>query len=205
MTRLSDALFTTTQQRALAFLYGHPDRSFYTNEILRVTGMGVATVKRELDRMRAAGILRMARVGNQHHYQADPRCPIYAELIGIVKKTVGVTEPIRAALKLVADRIVWAFIFGSVASGKESAGSDIDLLIVGDLGFSEVANALYPLQAELGREVNPKLYMEPEWRQLRASDDAFIREIMAKPRIDVIGGENGSGQSRGDQPGAHRR
>ena len=121
MTRLSDALFTTTQQRALALLYGHPDRSFYTNEILRVTGMGVATVKRELDRMRAAGILRMARVGNQHHYQADPRCPIYAELIGIVKKTVGVTEPIRAALKLVADRIVWAFIFGSVASGKESA------------------------------------------------------------------------------------
>ncbi|MHB8252513.1 MAG: nucleotidyltransferase domain-containing protein [Acidiferrobacter sp.] len=163
MTQLSDALFTVTQQRVLGLLYGQPDRSFYAKEILRITGMGVATIKRELDRMLAAGVLRMTRIGNQHHYQADPRCPIYAELIGIVKKTVGLPEPIRATLAPLADRIAWAFIFGSVARGKESAGSAIDLMIVGDVGFSEVANALYPLQAELGREVNPKLYLKSEW------------------------------------------
>jgi DNA-binding MarR family transcriptional regulator len=90
MSQLGDALFTTTQQQVLGLLYGQPGRSFYIKEILRLTGMGVATIKRELDRMLAAGILRMTRIGNQHHYQANPQCPIYAELLGIVKKAIAV-------------------------------------------------------------------------------------------------------------------
>jgi uncharacterized protein len=98
MSQLSDALFTETQQKVLGLLYGQPNRSFYLKEILRLTGMGVATIKRELDRMLAAGILVMNKIGNQHHYQANPECPIYAELINIIKKTVGLTEPIREAL-----------------------------------------------------------------------------------------------------------
>lgn len=98
MSQLSDALFTETQQKVLGLLYGQPDRSFYTKEILRLTGMGVATIKRELDRMLAAGILSMTRIGNQHYYQANPQYPIYGELLGIVKKTFGVTEVIRRAL-----------------------------------------------------------------------------------------------------------
>ncbi len=111
MSQLSDALFTETQQKVLGLLYGQPNRSFYTKEILRQTGMGVATIKRELDRMLAAGILCMTRIGNQHHYQADPRCPIYGELLGIVKKTFGVTEVIRRALEPLAGKIDWAFIW----------------------------------------------------------------------------------------------
>ncbi len=98
MSQLSNALFTETQQKVLGLLYGQPERSFYTKEILRRTGMGVATIKRELDRMLAAGILSMTRIGNQHHYQANPQCPIYGELLAIVKKTFGVTEVIRLAL-----------------------------------------------------------------------------------------------------------
>ncbi len=89
MSQLSDALFTETQKKVLGLLYGQPERSFYTKEILRLTGMGVATIKRELDRMLAAGILTMTKVGNQHHYQANPACPIYGELVGIVRKTIG--------------------------------------------------------------------------------------------------------------------
>lgn len=184
---LSDTLFTETQQKVLGLLYGHPDRSFYTKEILRLTGMGVATIKRELDRMLTAGILRMTRIGNQHHYQADPRCPIYGELLGIVKKTIGVTEVIRRALEPLAGKIDRAFIFGSVASGKETATSDIDLLIVGEARFSEVVSALYPVQETLGREVNPKIYRQEEWAQMKTAKDAFVTEVMAKPRIDVIG------------------
>jgi predicted nucleotidyltransferase len=94
----------------------------------------------------------MYKIGNQHHYQANPRCPIYAELIAIVKKTVGLTEPIREALSPLSKKIDWAFVFGSVASGKESSASDIDLMIIGDVSFSEVANTLYSMQEALGRE-----------------------------------------------------
>lgn len=187
MSQLSDALFTETQQKVLGLLYGQPNRSFYTKEILRQTGMGVATIKRELDRMLAAGILCMTRIGNQHHYQADPRCPIYGELLGIVKKTFGVTEVIRRALEPLAGKIDWAFIFGSVASGKDTATSDIDLLVLGEAGFAEVVSALYPVQATLGREVNPKIYRKEEWTRMKTANDAFVTEVLAKPRMDVIG------------------
>jgi predicted nucleotidyltransferase len=190
---LSDALFTETQQRVLGLLYGKPDRSFYVKEILRLTGMGVATIKRELDRMLAAGILHMTRIGNQHHYQANPQCPIYRELIGIVKKTFGVTEVIRQALEPLAEKIDWAFVFGSVASGKETATSDIDLLIIGDTGFAEVVSVLYPVQETLGREVNPKIYLTNEWTRMKTANDAFVTEVLAKPRMDVIGGGNEPG------------
>ncbi|MCU7877215.1 MAG: nucleotidyltransferase domain-containing protein [Candidatus Thiodiazotropha sp. (ex Lucinoma borealis)] len=190
MSQLSDALFTETQQKVLGLLYGQPDRSFYMKEILRLTGMGVATIKRELDRMLAAGILHMNKIGNQHHYQANPGCPIYGELITIVKKTVGLTEPIREALEPLSKKIDWAFVFGSVASGKESAASDIDLMIIGDLGFSEAANALYSIQEALGREVNPKIFRNNEWAKLEKDNDAFIKEVMDKPRMDVMGGKD---------------
>ena len=190
MSQLSDALFTATQQKVLGLLYGQPNRSFYTKEILRLTGMGVATIKRELDRMLAAGILSMTRIGNQHHYQANPQCPIYGELLGIVKKTFGVTEVIRRALEPLAGKIERAFIFGSVASGKEGAASDIDLLIISEVGFAEVVSALYPVQETLGREVNPKIYRREEWRRMMDAKDAFVTEVMAKPRLDVIGGDD---------------
>jgi len=191
MSQLGDALFTTTQQKVLGLLYVRPDKSFYTKEILRLTGMGVATIKRELDRMVAAGILTMTRIGNQHHYQANPECPIYHELLGIVKKTFGVADVIKLALSPLKGNIDWAFIFGSVASGKETSASDIDLMIIGDAGFSEAVTVLYSVQETLGREINPKIYRKEEWIQMLNNKDAFIKEVLAKPRMDVTGDGNG--------------
>jgi len=187
MSQLGDILFTETQRRLLGLLYGKPERSFYLKELLRMTGMGVATIKHELDRMRAAGMLRMNRIGNQHHYQADPACPIHDELLAIVRKTLGFTEAIREALTPLADRVEWAFVFGSAASGKDTAGSDIDLMIIGEAGFNEVVNALYPVQETLGREVNPKSYRRAEWTGLLDARDAFATGVMARPRLHVIG------------------
>lgn len=192
MSQLGDALFTETQQKVLGLLYGQPERSFYTKEILRLTGMGVATIKRELDRMLAAGILTMKKIGNQHHYQANRHCPIYEELIGIVKKTVGVTEVLRQALEPFAGKIAWAFVFGSVASSKERTGSDVDLLVVGDTAFGDVIAAVYDVQEILGREINPKVYSKKEWQKMRKEGDDFINRILSEPRLDVMGGPDES-------------
>lgn len=187
MGQLADALFTVTQQNVLRLLYVQPEKSFYLKEILRLTGMGVATIKRELDRMEAAGILGMTRIGNQHHYQANPECPIYQELLAIVKKTFGIADEISSALSSVSGKIDWAFIFGSVASGKETASSDVDLMIIGDIGFSEVVGMLYPVQEKLGREINPKIYSREEWTQMHNTKDVFFKEVLSKPRMDVMG------------------
>ena len=190
MSQLGDALFTTTQQKVLGLLYAQPDKSFYTKEILRLTGMGVATIKRELDRMVAAGILGMTKIGNQHHYQANPECPVYHELLGIVKKTFGVADVINLALSPLARHIDWAFIFGSVASGKETSASDIDLMIIGDVSFADAVGAIYSVQETLGREINPKIYRKEEWIQMRNNKDAFIKEVLAKSIMDVVGDDN---------------
>lgn len=195
MSQLSEALFTTTQQRVLDLLYNQPYRSFYTKELLRATGMGVATIKRELDRMTAAGLLSLKRQGNQHHYQANPDCPIYNELRGIVRKTIGIVDVLYEALAPLADRIQWGFVFGSVASGRDSTGSDIDLMLIGDLSFAEAVTVLHPAQETLSREVNPKVFRVGEWQRLLAENDAFIREVSRKPRLDIVGNWNEPGES----------
>ena len=193
MSKLSDALFSVTQQKVLSLLFTQPNKSFYVKEILRLTGMGVATIKRELDRMRAAGILRMTKIGNQHHYQANPDCPIYLELSGLIKKTSGIVGSINSALSEMSDQIDWAFIYGSVASDKETADSDIDLMIIGAISFSQVVSLLYLVQKTLGREINPKIYSREEWIVMTKTKNAFANELLLKPRMDVIGDGHGLG------------
>jgi predicted nucleotidyltransferase len=187
MSQLGQALFTTTQQRLLALLYGHPERSFYTKEILRLTKMGVATIKRELDNMTAAGILKKFNIGNQLHYQANEHCPIYSELITIVYKTFGISDIIKTALMPLSDHITWAFIFGSIANNKEASLSDIDLMIIGELSFSDVVQALYSIQNLLAREINPKIYTKQEWEKLQLTNNVFVKDILEKTIINLIG------------------
>lgn len=191
--KLADAIFSKTQQRLLGLLYAQPGRSFYLKELLRLSGLGVATVKRELDRMVVAGILTRRHVGNQHHYQPDPHCPIYSELRDIVRKTVAIVPVMREALEPLDHAIRQAFIYGSVASGRESSASDIDLLVVGDVSFAELVRAVYPLQETLGREINPRIFATEEWETMLREGDPFVGELMRKPRLDVIGSSHESG------------
>lgn len=187
MSLLGNSLFTTTQQNVLTILYGQPNKSFYTKEILRLTKMGVATIKRELDRMLKAGILTMRKIGNQHHYQANPDCPIFNEVLGIVNKTFGLADVIKIALIPLKDKIDCAFIFGSVAKSKETNSSDIDLMIIGDVSFGEVIQNLFSVQESLRRDINPKVYIKSDWNQLIENKDAFIKEVLSQPKINLIG------------------
>ncbi|RBL70725.1 nucleotidyltransferase domain-containing protein [Pseudomonas sp. MWU13-2625] len=185
---ISDALFTATQQKVLAMLYGKPDQSFYANEISRWAQVGKGSLMRELERMHGAGILTMSRRGNQTHYQANPECPIYTELLGIVRKTFGIAEQVRAALAPVSDQLVWAFIYGSVAKGSEHAGSDIDLMLIGEnLSYSDLMERLLPVEEYLGRTINPTLFTLVDWQARRAADNSFVVRVEQQDKIDLIG------------------
>ena len=191
MGLLSDALFTTTQQQVLGLLYTQPEKSFYTKEILRLTGMGVATIKRELDRMVNAGILHMSKIGNQHHYQANPDCPIYEELIAIVRKTFGIADAIRTALQPANASIVYAFIYGSIAKGTEKTKSDIDLLVIGNnLSYAGLMELLIPVEEKLGRPINPTVYSIPDFRKKRNAKNSFLTRVMKQEKIIVMGAED---------------
>lgn len=203
MVRLADALFTATQQKVLALLYGRPDRSFFTREILRATGMGVATIKRELDRMLAAGILRMRKLGNQHHYQANPECPIYDELLGIVRKTFGVADVLYDCLAPILNEISFAFVYGSVAKREDTSDSDIDVLVVTDrLAYAEVMNHLLQAEEQLGRAVNPTIYDTAQFRQKLAQKTSFLSRVKDQPKIWIKGTDDELGEP--GEPGKDR-
>ncbi|MFZ2289771.1 MAG: nucleotidyltransferase domain-containing protein [Halopseudomonas yangmingensis] len=185
---LSDALFSATQQKVLGLLYGRPDQSFYANEISRWAQVGKGSLMRELARLHSSGILTMSRQGNQTHYQANPECPIYAELLGIVRKTFGIAEQIRAALAPSAEQLVWAFVYGSIAKGSEHAGSDVDLMLIGEnLNYSDLMERLLPVEELLGRTINPTIYTLADWQAKKAAGNSFVARVEQQEKIDLIG------------------
>jgi len=188
LSKLADALFTKTQKNVLQILYGRADRSFYTKEILRMTGMGVHTIKRELDRMVEAGILTLNSVGNQKHYQANPACPLYEELISIVKKTVGVVDVLREALEPLKKDIQVAFVYGSMAKGQEKAESDIDLMLIGNkLSYTELMGLLIPAQEVMKRPVNPTVYSREEFENKVQQGNHFLERVLEQDKLLIIG------------------
>jgi predicted nucleotidyltransferase len=201
---LSAVLFPGYRRRVLGLLMLHPDEALHGREIARRTGLPSGTLTRELVRLAGVGLLKRERRGNQHLYSADRECPVFEEVAGILRKTSGMADVLAEALAPARSQIGAAFVFGSVAQGRERTGSDIDLIVVGDAGFAETVRLLHPAQRVLGREINPKVYGSREWAEKRAAPDAFLREVLAKPKIFVIGSERELGQSRRHKPRVSR-
>jgi predicted nucleotidyltransferase len=190
-TSLADALFSTTQQRVLGLLFGQPERSFYANELMALTGSGSGAVQRELARLAQSGLVTQQAIGRQKHYQANPHAPIFDELCGIASKTMGLAEPLRQTLAPLAPRIRAAFVYGSVARRQDTASSDIDLMILSDeVTYPDVFTALEEVSQRLGREVKPTIYSRKQWSQRLARGDGFVKRVLEQPRIWVIGDDN---------------
>ena len=188
---LADALFSKVQQRVLGLLFINADRSFYTNEIVRFVGCGIGAVQRELEKLAQSELVTIKKIGNQKHYQANPDTPIFAELRGIMLKTVGLADILRLALLPLSDKIQTAFIYGSIAKGNDTAKSDIDVLIVGtELAYADVYEALSAHETDLGRPVNPSIYSTQELQRKLAEENAFVSRVLEQPKIFLIGSEN---------------
>ena len=173
----------------LGLLLLHPEQQYHQREIARLTATLSGTLSRELAKLVDGGLLRKEAIGNQMHYRANRQCPIFEELASILRKTSGLADVLGEALLPLARQLQSAFVFGSMASGKAHAESDIDLLLIGDVTFSELIKVLYPLQETLGREINPKIYPRAEWQALIAQQGAFIQEVLHKPKVFIIGNE----------------
>lgn len=146
-------------------------------------------MSKELDRLHRAGLLERHRVGNLVQFCANQGHPVYSELSGLLRKTMGLADVLMMALANDSDRIKVAFVFGSVASSTENARSDVDVMVIGSLDFGSVVNRLYEAQQTLHREVNPKVYSVQEWFAKLQSDSSFVRDVLAKPKIFLIGSQ----------------
>ncbi len=185
---LASALFTATQQRVLALLFGQPDREFFVTEIIALAGSGRGAVQRELARLAGSGLAAVSRVGNRKHYRANPESPLFDEICSIVRKTIGLEESVRSALEPLTDRLILGLLFGSVVRGTDTAASDIDLLLVSDdLTLEAVYTALAPLERSLGRRVNPTVFTSAEFDKRRRAEAGFLTRILQGPHVVVAG------------------
>ena len=186
------------RRRILGLLLLRPDEALHGREIARRTGLAAGTITRELTRLAEAGLLKREKRGNQQVYSADTSGPIFAELASILRKTSGVADVLVQALAPLAAKLRLAFVFGSVASGSETAGSDIDLMLIGDVNFREVVELLFPVQATLGREVNPKAYSTVEFSE-KSQVEPYLADVLAKPKIFLIGNAHDLAELAGHQ------
>ncbi len=185
---IANALFTKVQQRVLAIFFGNPDRSFYANEVIALAESGTGAVQRELIRLAGAGLLTVNRVGKQKHYQANVSAPVFNELRGIVLKTSGLVDVVRAALAPILGEIEVAFVFGSVAKGVDKADSDIDLFVLSErLTYSDIFSVLEDAGTRLGRKINPTLYTRRDLDERLRKENAFIMRILSQPKLWILG------------------
>ena len=188
---LGAALFSGVQQRVLGTLFTHPDRSFYGNELERLTKSGRGALQRELARLRRVGLINMEVIGKQKHYQANRNAPIFEELHGIVVKTFGLADLLRNALLPLSGDVSVAFVYGSVAKRTDTAQSDIDLFVVSDrLSYSDLMRALEPAEARLARKINPTLQSGADLDRKRAEGNNFLIRVLEQPKIFIVGSED---------------
>ena len=194
---ISAAIFSDSQSRVFRWIFGQPERSYHLNELRRLTGLGSASLQRELGKLAEAGLVRSEKVGNLRVFQANTDSPVYDELAGLTRKTLGAQPLLQEALAPMKSNIDLAFIYGSVAKGTDTAKSDIDVVVVGNaLMLSDILKLLIPVEAQLGRRINPTLYTPAEYKRRRAQKDSFLGRVLAQPVIPLIGEARGHTRSR---------
>ena len=186
-----DALLSEARRELLALFLMRPGERLHLREAARRVRKAVGTVQRELASLEAAGILTKTVSGNRTYYEANTACPIYPELRGILAKTVGLCDVLREVLAPLADGIRAAFVYGSMASGEAQAGSDVDLMVVGEVDEMALHSAVSRAEERLGREVNYTLLEPAEFRRRRSEEGGFVARVLAGPRLDVAGTPDG--------------
>lgn len=166
-----------------------PDSALYMREIERRTGFAIGTVQTELKKLQRLDIISMVRDGNRVYYRANTAHPVYPEIRALVLKTSGLADVIVNALGNETDIRV-AFVFGSFARQEEKAGSDVDLMVVGDIGLRKLTGLLMDVSGKIGREINPHVFSEKEFFKRKKDQDHFLNQVLEAPKIFIIGTEN---------------
>lgn len=194
---IASALFSDSQSRVFQWLFGQPEREFHLSELRRLTGLGSASLQRELNRLAEAGLVRSERVGNMRCFQANPQSPVYGELVGLTRKTLGVEPLLREALLPLAPNLQAAWVYGSVAKQTDTAQSDIDVMLVAkNLPLSKILESLLPLEEQLGRKINPTCYTPAELQRRRAEPDSFVNRVLAQPILPLMGNAHEPARAR---------
>ena len=182
---LLQILFPQVRAEVLRLLFADETRELHLRELTRQSGLSLGTLQTEVEKLRAADLLLSRRDGNRLYFRANAAHPLFADLRQLVLKTAGLREVLADALRDVPG-IELAFVFGSLAAGSGKAGSDVDLLVIGDAGLRALAPRLRPAAERLGREINPVTMTVAEFARDRAKK-TFLRDVLAKDKLFLKG------------------
>ena len=185
MNVLAELLSSRARAEVLRLLFGLSETPLHLREIQRRSGLSLGTMQQELRKLKRLGLLISHADGNRLSYQVNKGHPLYPEIRRLVLKTSGLADVLRSALR--DPRIEWAFVFGSIARGEETPGSDVDLTVVGDLGLRGVTSLLSGVADQIGREINPQVFRRSELMKRKSVRDPFLTRILAEPKIFVVG------------------
>ena len=185
-----EALFPEVRAKVLATVFGQPDREWYLTELARDLGTQPSSLQRELEALSKAGILEQRRDGRRVYVKTDRNSPVFADLRGLLEKTAGVIPVLRGELETLGESIYLAFVYGSIARSAETSVSDIDLMVVGKAGLSDLIPALRNSERILGRPVNPSVYSSEEFQERARSGDHFLTTVLKGAKQFVKGGED---------------
>jgi predicted nucleotidyltransferase len=183
-------MFSPYRRQVLAVLFLRPDEQFHVRQLERMTGVSAGSLHRELKAMAESGLLLREKIGNQVFYRANTGCSIYEELASIFRKTIGLTSLLQDALSDLGDKIEVAFVFGSMASGRQTAGSDLDICVLGEVSLRDVVTALSPVQETLQREINPVVMTPQKFSDLSDKKDRFATRVLSEPILFVKASED---------------
>lgn len=200
MKPLIHHLLGETRTAILAALLLRPEQARHVRDLARTTGLSAGSLHRELTALATLGVLRREQIGRQVFYRANPDCSVLPELTGLLRKTAGIVDVLRDALAPLADRIKMAFVYGSMAKGNPHAHSDVDLMVVGNLGFADVVLTLQHAQDTIGRDINPTVLDPQAFEKRRTQRDSFVATIWREPKLWLYEDAHEPGQPGQDAP-----
>ena len=188
MDALSEILSSRSRAAIFKLLFSGMEKELHVREIQRRSTLNDSTIRQELRKLVRLDLVKGRKDSNRIYYRANKENPLYPELRNLVIKTTGVADVLREALR--DGRIQLAFVFGSIAGGEETAGSDVDLLVIGEIGFRGLSELLSGVSAEIGREINPYVMKKDEDRKRVKSGEHFISHILKSPKIFIVGADH---------------
>ena len=189
MNLLTEILSSRVRAEIFRLLFGVKDRELHVREIERQTGLTIATVRQELQKLERTELVIARRDGNRLYYQANKTHPLYSDIHNLVLKTSGLVEVLKEVLDRAEIKI--AFVFGSIASDDVGAGSDVDLLVVSETGLRAISEWLSGISETIGREVNPYILSETEFKKRSQRGEHFLKQVLNSPKLFIVGDEDG--------------
>jgi predicted nucleotidyltransferase len=185
MNRLAELLSSRARPEIFRLLLSGTGEELHVREIERRSGLNDSTLRQELRKLVRLDLVQSRRDSNRVYYRAKTENPLYPEIRNLVLKTSGLADALKSAL--MDKRICVAFVFGSIARGEEKARSDVDLMIIGQLGVRDLSRLLSGIEEKIGREVNPHVLHEEEFRKRVRAKEHFVSSVMESPKIFIIG------------------